>query len=32
MIKRGEIQNRNIYYWAKELITALAQVRLKKTG
>ena len=27
---RETLKNRNIYYWAAELITALAQVRLEK--
>jgi len=28
---RQALKNRNIYYWAADLITALAQVRLEKT-
>jgi len=27
---RETLKNRNIYYWAADLITALAQVRLEK--
>jgi len=29
---REILKNRNIYYWAAELITALARVRLEKTA
>ena len=29
---RETLKNRNIYYWAANLITALAQVRLEKTS
>jgi trehalose-6-phosphate synthase len=29
---REILKNRNIYYWAGDLITALAQVRLEKSS
>ena len=29
---RETLKNRNIYYWAADLITALAQLRLEKTA